>query len=88
MVKIQCPCCGYYTHKSEAIDYPLVEICPVCLWQYDVAAHNQPDKVIGANHVSLNHARENYKKYGVCEQSFIEKSFTRKPLYEEMPENQ
>ena len=87
LVKIQCPCCGYYTHESEAVGDPLFEICPVCFCQYDIVAHNQPDRIIGANHISLNDAKENYKKYGICEQRFIGKNLTRKPLQDELPEN-
>ena len=87
VVKIQCPCCGYYTHESESVDAPLFEICPVCFWQYDVVAHNQPDRIIGANHISLNDAKKNYKQYGICKPRHIGKNLVREPLPEELPEN-
>ena len=85
MKRQECPCCGYFTVESE--DEVIVDICPVCFWQYDLVAHEKPDKNIGANHVSLNEARQNYKKYGVCKKRHIGKNFTRLPLPEELPEN-
>lgn len=32
-MKRTCPCCGFYTVDSE--DEVIVDICPVCFWQYD-----------------------------------------------------
>lgn len=66
---IKCPCCGEMTIDDS--DFPIVEICEVCYWQYDVVAQRNPDKIIGPNKVSLNTARENYRLYGACEQRFI-----------------
>ena len=89
MYKIKCPCCGYYTHLVDNKEEPLhlFEICEVCFWQYDWVAHKEPDRIIGANHVSLNEARGNYKKYGVCKTKHVGKGYTRPPLPEELPEN-
>ncbi|WP_274655617.1 CPCC family cysteine-rich protein [Paenibacillus humicola] len=83
MKKIQCPCCGYFTIESE--DEVIVEICEVCFWQYDAVAHDTPDISKGANYISLNQARENYKKFGVCKIEFQDQ--VREPLPEEFPEN-
>lgn len=80
---IQCPCCYNFTIDSD--DEVIVDICDVCFWQYDWVAHSKPDIIIGPNHVSLNDARENYVRYGVSEPRF--KGKVRKPLEEELPEN-
>ncbi|WP_074114343.1 CPCC family cysteine-rich protein [Paenibacillus sp. P46E] len=82
MRKTMCPCCGYYTIESN--DEVIVEICDVCFWQYDVVAHMYPDRSIGANHISLNQARENYIQFGVCKKEYDE--MVRKPLPCEFPE--
>lgn len=87
MKKYQCPCCRYYTFESDFGDGPLFDYCEVCGWQYDPVAHDKPDALIGANHITLNEARENYKKFGASKKSFIETNRVRKPLLEELPEN-
>ena len=84
MKRVKCPCCGNYTHYE---DFYLFEFCGVCKWQYDEVAHDTPDISIGANKVSLNEARENYKKYGVCKPWRIGDELNREPLPEELPEN-
>ncbi|MBP2000788.1 hypothetical protein J2Z69_001819 [Paenibacillus shirakamiensis] len=77
--RLECPCCGYFTVDS---DY---DICDVCFWQYDWVAHQDPDRNIGANHISLAQAKENYRQFGVCKKEFIH--MVRGPLEEELPEN-
>lgn len=85
MKKLQCPCCGNYTINSE--DEIIVDICEVCLWQYDEIAHLYPQRSIGANKISLQEARYNFRTYGVSKLRFIDRGLTRKPLNEELPEN-
>lgn len=85
MIRIKCPCCGYYTQVVETESEPLFEICEVCFWQYDAVAHGKPEISIGANHISLHDAQKNFNKYGVCKSEF--KSRVRPPLKEELPEN-
>jgi len=85
MKKYKCPCCGFYTFESDFEYGPLFEYCDVCAWQYDPVAHEYPDRVIGANHISLNDARENYKRMGVSKER--QKDCVRPPLEEELPEN-
>jgi len=80
MTRKQCPCCGFYTVNSE--DEVIVDICEVCFWQYDKAAHDYPDKNIGANHISLNEAQNNFKKFGACKKEL--KTMVREPLKEEL----
>ncbi|MGO0062845.1 CPCC family cysteine-rich protein [Brevibacillus fluminis] len=83
MKRLQCPCCGNFTIESE--DEVVVEICEVCYWQFDVVVHDMPDRNIGANKISLNQARANYKLFGVCKVPF--KHMVREPLEKELPKN-
>lgn len=83
--ELQCPWCGYYTIDSE--DETVVQICEVCLWQYDEVAHKYLEKAIGANKISLNDARYNYKQFGVSKKEFIGKNINRKPSNEEINES-
>ena len=77
--KYQCPCCGYYTFNNKHHNY---EICPVCNWEDDPEQAKDPTLHIGANHISLVKAQENYQKYGVCDENM--KRFVRKPKKDEM----
>ncbi len=78
---IKCPCCGNYTIDNTIT--PIVEICPVCYWQYDAVAQENPDKIIGPNKVSLRQARKNYSAIGaIC---MSEKPFVRLPKKDELP---
>ena len=74
-----CPCCGYLTFFS--VPNGTFEICPVCMWEDDNVQLDDPDYAGGANAISLNQARENFKKYGAAEERFIR--FVRKPTSEE-----
>lgn len=74
-----CPCCGNYTFTEEPGSF---DICPVCYWEDDAVQNDNEDLSGGANKVSLREARENYKKFGACEERFI--SNVRKPYSEEM----
>ena len=82
--KIPCPCCGNYTVIDDG-SIPIVDICPVCSWKYDETGQENPDRIIGPNHITLNMAKENYKKYGACSQDYLQ--YVRKPTKEEFPEN-
>lgn len=77
----RCDCCGYYTLEDE-----VYEICSVCQWQEDYITRKDPDFTGGANEVSLNEARNNYKLFGASEKKYVGR--VRKPLSEELPENQ
>lgn len=51
-----CPCCGNLTiDDSKEI---ITDICDVCFGQYDEVANKEPDRVIGANKVSLSTAKQ------------------------------
>ncbi len=77
----RCPCCGYLTiDDSEEV---ITDVCDVCFWQYDEAAHREPNRIIGANKVSLNTAKENFKSFGAVEKRFI--TLVRAPYDDEIP---
>ena len=79
-MKHKCPCCGYYTLKNEPNgDY---EICPVCFWEDDPFAYENPDECCECNSVSLNQAKENFKLFGACHKDMIK--YTRKPTADEL----
>jgi len=86
--RIKCPCCGYYTFVTYMGDRPLFEICEVCFWQYEETSHDKTDKPSGGANgmLSLNEARENYKKFGACELKL--KNLVRQPLKEELTGNE
>ena len=86
-MKIACLCCGYFTYEGDTEESILYDICEVCFWGYELGAITDLDMKGGANDVSLNEARVNYKKYKVCKPRLIGKNVVREPLPEELPEN-
>ena len=77
--KYRCPCCGYLTLEDEPGHF---DICPVCFWEDDNIQSFEPDYEGGANRISLNQARENYKKFGAKERISLDN--VRPPFPEEM----
>lgn len=78
-MKYICPCCGYRTLQDSP---GLYDICPVCFWEDDPIQSRDETHEGGANGISLKQARENFKKYGACEQNAIES--VRSPYKDEM----
>lgn len=76
-----CPCCGYLTIGEEPPG--TFEICPVCFWEDDNVQFEDPSYAGGANSVSLNQARENFKLFGAVSKEFVNQ--VRKPLPQEIP---
>lgn len=68
-MKYPCSCCGYYTY--EHMPDGSYDICPVCFWEDDPVQLENPQCEGGANHVSLEQARFNYKKLGACEKEML-----------------
>lgn len=69
--KLICPCCEqHYFSKPDSF-----EGCPVCRWQDDMVQRDDPDFAGGANDLSLNEARANYKKFGWMYARPIDKTF-------------
>lgn len=56
--KHKCPVCGKYFFEG----YNDMDICDVCDWCNDAVQEKDPDYKGGANRMSLNEAREAYKK--------------------------
>lgn len=81
MDRYACPCCAYLTFES--IPDGSFEMCPVCWWEDDPVQLDDPDYEGGANRVSLNQARRNFKKWGAIEERFRDK--TRLPALDEIP---
>jgi rubredoxin len=77
--KYSCPCCGYYTLASKPPG--TFDICPVCYWEDDNIQFMNPEYEGGANEMSLNQARKNYRKFGAISENFLE--FVREPLENE-----
>ncbi|MBQ7651641.1 MAG: hypothetical protein IJS15_11825 [Victivallales bacterium] len=53
-----CPCCGRKVIENPG-DY---EICPVCGWEDDPTQAQDPDFEGGANELSLNQAKKQYRE--------------------------
>ncbi len=58
-----CPVCGEFIFE----EYGDFEICTVCDWQNSAIQVKYPDLDGGANRVSFNQARENWKRFGKIE---------------------
>lgn len=71
-----CTCCHHYTRDQPSGNFDF-EICPVCFWEDDPVQNIHPNSKSGANKVSLNEAKENYRKFGASEEQFIK--YVRKP---------
>lgn len=82
MTKFTCPCCGNLTLEEEGVG--TYEICPVCFWENDKVQFENPDLTDGANEVSLNEARRNYREFGAAASNYL--SRVRPPLPEEIPQ--
>lgn len=78
--KYKCPCCGYKTLDEEPPG--TFDTCPLCSWEDDRVQYYDNDYKGGANRVSLNEAKENFKKYEVSELEF--KKYVKPPLEDEI----
>lgn len=76
--KYLCPCCGYRTLDDGPGRF---DICPVCYWEDDIIQYDKPDYEGGANDISLNQARKNYKKIGAISEEYL--NDVRPPLEDE-----
>ena len=80
-MKFPCPCCGYTTLDEEPPG--TFDICPVCNWEDDNVQFNDSSYRGGANGVSLQEARENFKRFGVSDVSRRDR--VRPPGPDEIP---
>ena len=63
---VQCNCCDYFSLPPDCG----WEICAVCFWQHDGFWGADPDKVSGANRMTLREGRANYVVFGACDERF------------------
>ena len=77
-----CPCCGNLT-LSEAPPGTF-EVCPVCFWEDDDVQFKNQSFAGGANRVSLEQARKNYKEGGASAPEHRE--HVRGPRLSEIPQ--
>ena len=61
MKKYKCPCCENKTLSEKPPG--TFEICEICGWEDDDLQYNNPNYTGGANLLSLNQAREYFRKY-------------------------
>ena len=80
MKKFKCPCCGYYTLMNKPTN--TFDICPVCSWEDDGLQLLEPDRENGANSVSLNQAKKNFKEIGASDSKYL--SIVRAPNKDEL----
>lgn len=71
----ECPCCGHRTLGEKPPG--TFAICQVCFWEDDSVQFDDPEYRGGANRVSLNEAKMNFKQFGACELEMRE--FVRAP---------
>lgn len=76
-----CPCCAYRTLEEKPPGSYF--ICPVCFWEDDPVQFDDPTYRGGANVVSLDDARTNFKMFAASEERF--KHNVRPPRSDEQP---
>ena len=79
--RFPCPCCGYLTLDEEPTG--TFAICAVCFWEDDNVQFHDPGYEGGANRVSLEQARENFRLHRVSD--LRSKAHVRSPRPEEQP---
>ena len=79
-MRYACPCCDYLTFEDKPSG--TFDICPVCGWEDDEVQLQDPNYTGGANIVSLEQARNNFRKFGAIDKKSL--SFVRQPLPEEL----
>jgi hypothetical protein len=62
--RFPCPCCGHLVFDRQPGHH---QICPICLWEDELAQLRFPRMTGISNHVSLLDAQHNYQQHGVAE---------------------
>jgi hypothetical protein len=62
---LPCPVCDYHALPIRGN----WDTCPVCGWKSDPVQEAVPDEAVGANNVSLNHARQIFARTGLSSQA-------------------
>lgn len=81
IVMFPCPCCGYLTLAEEPPG--TYEICDVCFWEDDYVQFKDESYRGGANDMSLEEARRNFKELGAKSREHVK--LVRDPSPEEIP---
>ena len=76
-----CPCCGYLVFHQQPGHH---EVCPICLWEDDLAQLRFPRMPGSANTVSLERAQHNFVECGAAERR--NSDHTREPVADERRE--
>jgi hypothetical protein len=79
--RFACPCCGHWTLPGPPPG--TYGTCPVCLWEDDGVQFDDPSLRGGANVVSLQEARANFRRVGASEERFLGQ--VRLPRPDELP---
>ncbi len=61
-----CACCGFNTLTERGA----YDICPVCFWEDD--GNMEADAYSGPNHMTLREGRDNFLKFGACDESAVD----------------
>ena len=70
-----CPCCGHLVFRREPGGH---EVCPICLWEDELAQLRFPLMPSISNGVSLSVAQQNYQTFGAAQRK--NQGLARKPL--------
>jgi hypothetical protein len=62
--KFPCPCCGHLVFDREPGSHG---VCPICLWEDDLAQLRFPRMPGSSNQVSLEEAQRNFQAFGTAE---------------------
>jgi len=75
---LPCPVCNYHTLEVLG-DW---DTCPACGWNSDPVQESIPDDATGANGISLNGARQNFREFGaITRQKLTELEPDAKKMY-------
>jgi hypothetical protein len=80
--RFSCPCCGNRTLSESPPG--TFEVCPVCFWEDDDVQFKNPSFAGGANRVSLEEARMNYRAFGASMPEH--RQHVRTPRLSEIPQ--
>lgn len=83
IVQYPCPCCGYVVFTWPP---GMHGICPICLWEDDLAQLRFPLMPGAANVVSLVEGQKNYAACGAAERRNV--PYTRAPIAGERRDSQ
>lgn len=63
-IRYPCPCCGHLVFSRQPGFH---QVCPICLWEDELAQLRFPRMTGISNNVSLLQAQRNFQRHGVAE---------------------